>query len=103
YTHQPEAHMDSPTLPQSMTVQTISLLIGHPDPTTLNTPQFQEAVRRVMASPQAYHALEYGNEQGNVELIDYLVERINHEQHLALDTENLMIVAGSTSAVDMIA
>jgi 2-aminoadipate transaminase len=94
--------MDNPGLPQGVTARTISLGIGHPDPTTLDTPQFQEAVRRVMAS-QVTQALAYGNEQGNVELIDYLVGRINSEQHLTLTAENLMITAGSTSAVDMIA
>src|SRR5438105_1917119 len=94
--------MDNPGLPQSVTTQTISLRIGYPDPATLDTPEFQEAVRRVMAS-QVTHALAYGNEQGNVELIDYLVGRVNREQHLSLTAENLMVTAGSTSAVDMIA
>jgi 2-aminoadipate transaminase len=95
--------MDNPGLPQGVTSQTISLGIGHPDPATLDTPEFQEAVRRVMASPQVSRTLAYGNEQGNVELIEYLVGRINREQHLSLTAENLMITAGSTSAVDMIA
>src|SRR5689334_15167421 len=95
--------MDNSSLPQGVTAQTISLWYGHPDPTTLDTPEFQEAVRRVMDSPQISRTLAYGNEQGNVELINYLVGRINREQHLNLTAENLMITAGSTSAVDMIA
>ena len=90
-------------LPQGISAQSISLRLGHPDPSTLATPDFQEAVRRVMASPEASHALAYGNEQGNVDLIDYLVGRINREQGLALQPENLTITAGSTHAVDMIA
>lgn len=95
--------MTNPTLPQGVTTETISLRLGHPDPATLGTPQFQEAVRRVMASPQAQHALAYGNEQGSVDLIAYLVERINREQQLTLDAANVLITAGSTNATDMIA
>jgi 2-aminoadipate transaminase len=86
-----------------MAANSISLLLGFPDPATLATPQFQAAVQRVMASPQAYHALEYGDEQGDRSLIDYLVARINREQRLTLARENLMLTAGSTGAVDMIA
>jgi 2-aminoadipate transaminase len=98
-----EARLQTPILPQGTTSNSISLLLGHPDPATLNTPPFQEAVRRVMASPQAYHALEYGDEQGNRSLIEYLAGKIIREQQLALRVENLMVVAGSTHAVDMIA
>ncbi len=95
--------MNNSTLPQGVTTETISLRLGHPDPATLGTPDFQEAVQRVMASPQAAHALAYGNEQGSMDLIAYLVERINREQHLALGMENVVITAGSTNATDMIA
>ncbi len=93
--------MDNPVLPQGVTADSISLLLGHPDPATLATPQFQAAVQHVMASPQA--ALAYGDEPGHPALMEYLVDRINREQQLALQRENLMIVAGSTHAVDMIA
>lgn len=95
--------MDNPSLPQRAADQSISLLLGLPDPATLATPQFQAAVQRVMASPHAYHALEYGDEPGNPSLIAYLVDRISREQDVPLQRENLMVVAGSTHAVDMIA
>ncbi len=95
--------MNNSGLPQGVTAQTISLRLGHPDPSTLGTPQFREAVARVMASPQGQQALAYGNEQGNVDLIDYLVSRINREQNLTLGAENVTITSGSTNAVDMIA
>ncbi len=95
--------MQSPDLPQGTTANTISLLLGHPDPSTLLTPQFQAAVERVMTSPQAQGALQYGNEQGNLALIDYLVEKTRRDQGIPLRSEQVMIVAGSTHAVDMIA
>ncbi len=87
--------------PQGITNNSISLMLGHPDPTTLVTPEFEAAVERAMAQPRA--ALSYGREQGNVALIKYLTEKINREQGLALSAEQMMIVGGSTHAVDMIA
>jgi len=87
--------------PQGVKVNTISLMLGHPDPTTLLTPEFQAAVGRAMASPRV--ALSYGAEPGNVALIEYLTGKINREQGLALKADQMMIVAGSTHAVDMVA
>jgi 2-aminoadipate transaminase len=57
----------------------------------------------VFRSPQARLALQYGPEQGSPALIDYLVGKLNREEGLNLTRDNLMIVAGSTGAVDMIA
>ncbi|MBC7814491.1 MAG: PLP-dependent aminotransferase family protein [Burkholderiales bacterium] len=95
--------MQNLNLPPDAAANTISLMIGHPDPTTLFTPEFQASVNRVLAAPQPFHALEYGQEQGNPALIDFLVDKFNRDQTLALSREQLMIVAGSTHAVDMIA
>src|SRR5258708_7059750 len=81
---------------------TISLLLGHPDPATLLTPQMQDAIQSALNRPQAYTALQYSPEQGTRSLITYLVDKINREQRLSLRYENLMLVAGSTHAVDMI-
>jgi 2-aminoadipate transaminase len=81
----------------------ISLLFGHPDPATLMTTEFQEAIQTVASQPQSYRALQYGNEQGTLALIGYLVDKLNREQGLSLTGENVMITAGSTGAVDMIA
>ena len=95
--------MTSQDLPQGMAENTIPLLLGHPDPATLLTPELLHAMQRVISSPQAYMALQYGPEQGTQSLIKFLVEKINREQGLSLQPENLMVVAGSTHAVDMIA
>lgn len=95
--------MTNLNLPQGVTAQTISLRLGHPDPATLGTAQFQETVARVMASSRVQQTLAYGNEQGDVDLIDYVVSRINREQNLALSADNVTITSGSTNAVDMIA
>ena len=94
--------MTSNDLPQGMTQNTISLLLGHPDPATLLTPEMRNAMQRVISSPQAYTALQYGPEQGTQSLINFLVEKINREQGLSVQPANLMLVAGATHAVDML-
>jgi 2-aminoadipate transaminase len=95
--------MNTFDLPQGMAENTISLLLGHPDPSTLLTAELRASMQRVLSDPQAYAALQYGSEQGTSGLINVLVEKIQREQHLSIGSENLMIVAGSTHAVDMLA
>lgn len=90
-------------LAQGVTAHTISLLLGHPDPATLLTPEFQTALQSALASPTAFKLLQYAPEQGTPSLIQFLVEKINREQGLALQPSHLMLVAGSTQAVDMLA
>ena len=85
-----------------MAQNTISLMLGHPDPATLLTPELRNAMQRIISSPQAYTALQYGPEQGTQSLINFLVEKINREQGLSIQSANLMLVAGSTHAVDML-
>lgn len=95
--------MTATDLPQGMTRDTISLLLGHPDPATLLTDEFQAAMQNAMNQPRSYAALQYGPEQGTPRLIQFLVGRLNREQQLTLQPDQVMIVAGSTHAVDMIA
>jgi len=94
--------MTANDLPQGMVQNTISLMLGHPDPATLLTPELRNAMQRVISSPQAYTALQYGPEQGTQSLINFLVEKTNREQGLSIQPANLMLVAGSTHAVDML-
>jgi 2-aminoadipate transaminase len=94
--------MTSYDLPQGSVPNTISLLFGHPDPTTLLTPELLDAMQRIISSPQAYIGLQYGPEQGTQSLINFLVEKIHREQDLSIQPGNLMVVAGSTHAVDML-
>jgi len=95
--------MISPNLPQGGAPDTIPFLFGHPDPATLLTPELRQAMERVISSPHSYAALQYGAEQGTQNLIEVLVEKIKREQELSLQPGNLMVVAGSTHAVDMLA
>ena len=95
--------MISNDLPQGMSANTISLKFGHPDPKTLLTEELHNAMLQVINSPDAYTALQYGKEQGTKSLIDYLVEKMQREQGLSLQPANLMVIAGSTGGVDMLA
>ena len=89
--------------PQGTVPNTISLMLGHPDPETLLTTSLRETMQQFITSPYAASALQYGAEQGTHALIDALVEKINREQSLSVQSANVMIVAGSTHAVDMLA
>ena len=95
--------MTAPELPQGELAGTISLLLGHPDPRTLLPPELRDAMQQFIGGSQASTALQYGPEQGTQSLIDFLVEKINREQSPPVQPGNLMVVAGSTHAVDMLA
>lgn len=90
-------------LPQGVTPNIIPLRLGHPDPATLFTVDLRQAINRFLSAPQAASALQYGAEQGTPSLIKFLVEKLNREQQLALQAANVMIIAGSTHAIDLMA
>ena len=89
--------------PQGTSANSISLNFGHPDPKTLLTEELHSAMLQVINSPDAYTALQYGKEQGTRSLIEYLVGKLQREQGLSLQPANLMMIAGSTGGVDMLA
>ncbi len=82
---------------------TISLKLGHPDTTTLATPELRAAMATAMDAPDFYIGLHYGLEQGTRSLVEFLVEKISREQGISIRPANIMLVAGSTYAVDMLA
>jgi 2-aminoadipate transaminase len=95
--------MTTTDLPQGMAKNIIPLSFGHPDPATLPTLELREAMVRVLNGPHAGLALQYGAEQGTPGLIEILVEKFQREQNLALSPAHIMIVAGATQGVDMLA
>lgn len=88
--------------PQGTAEHGLSLMLGHPDPTLLLTPELRTVMQEVLSSPQAYQGLQYGPEQGTQSLLTFLAERISREQGISIEPANLMLVAGSTHAVDML-
>jgi len=95
--------MFSPALPQGILPGMISLVFGHPDASTLPVEDLCTSAGTVLQSPLSRSALAYGAEQGAPALIEYLMNKLNREEGLSLTHDNLMVVAGSTAAVDMIA
>ena len=98
-----ESQVPIQALPQGVLPGMISLVFGHPDASTLPVEDLCTAAETVLQSQQARLALAYGAEPGTPVLIEYLVNKLNREERLDLTRDNLMITAGSTSAVDMIA
>lgn len=88
--------------PQGTAEHGISLMLGHPDPTLLLTPELRSVMQEVLSSPQAYVGLQYGPEQGTQSLLTFLAEHLSREQGISVALANLMLVAGSTHAVDML-
>lgn len=86
-----------------MSTGTIGLNFGHPDPKMLLTEELHNAMLQVINAPDAYAALQYGKEQGTRSLIEYLVEKLQREQDPPVETTNVMVIAGSTGGVDMLA
>ncbi len=95
--------MSDQVLPQGILPNVISLAVGHPDASTLPVDDLRAAADAVLRGPRVRLALAYGEEQGAPALVEYLVNKLNREEELGLTHDNLMIVAGSTAAVDMLA
>src|SRR5512136_2045899 len=98
-----EVSVSIQTLPQGVLPGTVSLVFGHPDAGMLPVDDLFTAAEAVLHGPQARPALAYGAEQGAPALIEYLLNKFNCDEALDLTRDNLMMVAGSTSAVDMVA
>jgi 2-aminoadipate transaminase len=98
-----ESQVPIQALPQGVLPGMISLVFGHPDASTLPVEDLCQAAETVLQGQQARLALAYGAEPGAPMLIEYLVNKLNREEGLDLTRDNVMITAGSTSAVDMIA
>jgi 2-aminoadipate transaminase len=90
-------------LPENSGGQPIALMLGHPDPTTLATPEFRSAVAMASNAADFYRGLQYAPDAGTSSLIDFLIAKLGREQGISISPANIMLVAGSTHAVDMLA
>ena len=85
------------------TSRPVSFLRGDPDLSLLATPGLRSAFDEAIRDPELSAALGYGDEQGLKELRHLLVERLNTHESLGIDASQIMLVPGSTGAIDMIA
>jgi 2-aminoadipate transaminase len=81
----------------------IALMLGHPDPTSLATPEFRSALAMAADAPDFYQGLQYGPDAGTASLVEFLMAKIGREQGVAIGPANIMLVAGATHAVDLLA
>ena len=88
--------------PQGVVPGSIPLFAGHPAHELLPDAGIARALDSVWQSPERRRLFDYGAEQGNPDLIDFLVERLRRVERLDISDQNLMIIGGSTWGVDMI-
>jgi len=93
--------MNLESTPQGVVAGSIPLFAGHPASDLLPIDGLGRVIRSAWREGSVARFLNYGDEQGNSQLIDFLVERLNCHEDLGVNRENLMIIGGSTWGVDM--
>lgn len=88
--------------PQGVVAGSIPLFAGHPSHDLLPIAGVEQAVKSLWGGGHVTRLFDYGDEQGNPQLIEFLVERLNRVERLGISRDNLMIIGGATSGVDMI-
>ena len=88
--------------PQGVVAGSIPLFAGHPSHDLLPIAGVRRTVESVWRGGNVTRLFDYGDEQGNPQLVDFLVERLNRVESLGISRDNLMIIGGSTWGVDMI-
>ncbi len=94
--------MNPDSTPQGVVAGSIPLFAGHPSLDLLPVDALQRVIAAAWQDSSVARFLNYGDEQGNPQLIDFLVERLNRSEDLGISRENLMIIGGSTGGVGMI-
>ncbi|MCY4146669.1 MAG: PLP-dependent aminotransferase family protein [Chloroflexi bacterium] len=87
--------------PQGIVAGSIPLFAGHPAPELLPV----RGIRHALAAWDGrlpLRAFNYGDEQGDPQLLDFLLARLNAAEQLGIGRENLMIVPGSAGGLAMI-
>ena len=94
--------MKPDSTPQGVVAGSIPLFAGHPSLDLLPVDALQRVIAAAWQDSGVARFLNYGDEQGNPQLIDFLVGRFNRGEDLGISRENLMIIGGSTGGVGMI-
>lgn len=87
--------------PQGIVAGSIPLFAGHPAPELLPVRGIGRALAGWDGRPPL-RAFNYGDEQGDPKLLDFLLARLNDTEQLGIGRENLMIIPGSTGGVAML-
>jgi 2-aminoadipate transaminase len=87
--------------PQHVEPKTISFSFGYPDRSSLPATDLQAATMAAFKS-RNLSMFDYGPIRGEKGLITYITNKLNRDENLIIDDENLMIISGSTHGIDMI-
>jgi DNA-binding transcriptional MocR family regulator len=87
--------------PQHTIPETISFSHGHPDRSSLPVEDLKTATLAA-AESLALSMYEYGPLRGEKRLITYISNKLNLDENLNIEYENMMIISGSTHGIDMI-
>jgi len=88
--------------PQGVVAGSIPLFAGHPAHELLPISTVRALLDALWSEPDVVRLFNYGDEQGNRQLIDFLAARRQRSEKLTVCRENLMIIGGSTWGVEMI-
>ena len=88
--------------PQGVVAGSIPFFAGQPAHDLLPISGIQRTVDALWRKRSVTGLFDYGDERGNLDLRDFLVERITRLDGLGIRDENLMIIGGSTWGVNMI-
>lgn len=90
-----------PTIQRSVKSGVIDLAWGQPDPNLLPVEEMRRAAD-VALSEFGWQMLDYGAEAGAGPLLDYLRERIQQREGRALSSDQIIVTAGNSDALDQI-
>ncbi len=93
--------MPQESAPQGVVAGSIPLFAGHPAPELLPMRELQRITAGWQGEPPI-RAFNYGDEQGDPQLLDFLLSWLNDQEGLGIERDNLMIVPGSTGGVAML-
>lgn len=79
----------------------ISFTGGFPDPKSLPAQRIAAATARAMEKNGQW-ALQYGSAAGYAGLIDQLREKLQRDNGVAVERENVLITAGASQAIDLV-
>lgn len=80
----------------------IPLFAGHPSRDLIPNLAIQETLSSAWQSKDSARMFDYGDEQGDPDLISFLAKRFNQHNKHKITTDNIMITGGSTGGVTLL-
>lgn len=81
--------------------QRISFIFGFPDPASLPASEVAETTVHVLGE-RGRAALQYGDNAGYSGLIDALIAKLERDQGIRANRDNILITAGGSQAIDLL-